>query len=230
LNASFLPSGIAAGTWTKLVGNNADQNGAHAALVPENAVPTSTPLSVTVNEAPTKDDVVQYAKEQVDLDVLASKVINVGVYDATFNSATWSSGTIADGLRGTADPNAAMKQYNWRPGTGITQYAKFHGLPALSLGNADAVTTEPPAALFDTTALTTDGLAFFSSPARMTFEGTNPVKPLTATQQDTTVQNDKTYGSYTLAPGQSSGLYFNPERQKVAILIQKALTRNITVS
>jgi hypothetical protein len=155
-----------------------------------------------------------YCKQQINMDDIASKVIPVPVYDEALSSGKFSSGTIADGLRMSSDPNAAQLAYNWRPGVSFTQYAKFHNLKVTNVQDIYTNGSTPPDTLFDVGAIAVDGTPIFSSPAKMNFTGT--------------IKDESKYGVAALARGEKSGALYNPIGQRAALLAAAAIKRRIT--
>jgi hypothetical protein len=146
------------------------------------------------------------------MDVIASKVIPVPVYDETLSSITFSSGTIADNLRMSSDPATALAAYNWRPGVSFTQYTKFHNLKVTAVQDVYTNGYTPPATLFDEGSISVDGTPIFSSPVKLTFTGN---------------ANSK-YGVVELARGEKTGAFYNPVGQRAALLAAAAINRRIT--
>lgn len=215
LNSDFTPSGIKSagksklGTWGNILGQNArsevGQGSNHSAMVPgEDIVVNGETAADVVND--------NYSKQQINMDAIVSKVFPVPVYDENLQSAKFSSGTIAEGLRSSSDPNFAMMAYNWRPGVSFTQYAKFHNLKVTNVQDVYTNGSTPPATLFDVGALSVDGTPIFASPAKMNFTG----------------KADSKYGVAELARGEKSGALYNPIGQRAALLAQASINRRIT--
>ena len=248
LNAAFRPAGIGGtaistatntidtnGTWAQLFGVNAvDLVGGgkpHAAMVPESTITVGILDSVKMPGGVRSDsDPNAYTEQHVDMDKLASKVVPVYTFDKDAQFKGISENTIADTLRKSADPNLAMRAYNWRPGVSLSQYVNFHALAVTGLGEAiDAVNSEtggqPPETLFNVSDLNKDGTPFFSAPIRAVFQGTYGIDKKTL---EVTTNGADHYGAYKLDT--VNGKRYNPTRQLSMLTIKDAINRRITKS
>lgn len=221
LNKEFLPNAINQ-TYTKLFGANAeDAIKAGSSLTPHAAM---VPSSIITSVGTTQTSISLNAADQVNLDELAAYVIPIQRYthDGRFITVDVDN-TVAAKIRRTEDVQLNCLKFQYRPGTTLTQFAKFHKLAGAkdgsdstvsgltSAGDVDYIfsSTPPPVDL----AMGTPHL-LFGSPVKMEFTGKQSLLA------------GSPYGVYTLTgDGNSSVTYI---RQQAALTIREAINHVIT--
>jgi hypothetical protein len=221
LNKAFLPNAINK-TYDDLFGANApDAVKAGDSLTPHAAM---VPASIITSVGTTQTSISLNAADQVNLDELAAYVIPIQRYthDGRF-VALDTSNTVASKIRRTDDVQLNCLKFQYRPGTTLTQFAKFHKLAGVRDG-ADSTVSGLTSAndvdyIFSSSPPPTD-LAMgtphllFGSPVKMKFTGKESLLA------------GSPYGVYTLeSDGNSQVTYI---RQQAALTIRDAINQVIT--
>lgn len=236
LNEYYLPHRIAGqispdeesgsgGTWGKLLGPNAweEKDGTfRSAMVTDQEIIDDLNAGTPNQFNATLDGTSIRADEQVNMDRLAAKVLPVPQYDDELNYLKKSTNTVADHLRRQTDVPMAMMRFNYRPGTSLSDYIKFHGLSSNIESWVDRVSADRlPDALADIGE--GDGHPLFGSPVRMKYSTSG------ASADEAKVQPDQNiYGIYELIPDPGTGRKISRIRQQAARTIQRALNQIIT--
>lgn len=221
LNKAFLPNAINK-TYADLFGPNApDAVKAGDSLTPHAAM---VPASIITSVGTTQTSISLNAADQVNLDELAAYVIPIQRYtqDGRFITVDVEN-TVATKIRRTDDVQLNCLKFQYRPGTTLTQFAKFHKLAGVKDGADSTVSgltssndvdyvfssSPPPPDL----ALGIPHL-LFGSPVKMKFTGKESLLA------------GSPYGVYTLeSDGNSQVTYI---RQQAALTIKDAINQVIT--
>lgn len=161
---------------------------------------------------------------QANLDELARKVVQVPTYSADLSKKIndgSSDDYIAKRLRAMPQPDFAFLSFQYRNGTGISQYNTFHGL-ATTLRDMDSyeasILEDLDADGFSGIRKKAKGHPLFSHPERLEFLGVPALAQQTPTSRPVNL-----YGVY-----QSAGEAFLPLRQNATIVIKEAVDKMIT--
>lgn len=219
LNRAFLPAQIDA-TYKDLFGaNQRDPAMPHAAMVPQGFIDEQT------GDAQPKFNTGLDAAGQADIDYLASYVVPIPFYtesngalapsvnpNASLTVATWAK-------ERTNDPQLAYTLYQFRPGTSLYEFAKFHKLSAVTTLTAKeqahfSDANQEPIPNLDPT-LGINGHPLFAHPYGLRLRGRKETASPTAK------------GLYELVPA-SNGATMSPLRQRIALAIQEAINRGIS--
>jgi hypothetical protein len=176
INKRYLPGQIDE-TYSNLFGTNALESDAHAAMLPSKEIVVSQDVTATSQAKADGAIELTYA----DIDKMASKVVPTPVY-AKDGPSTTAGNNIADTLRQAPDPHTAMNEYQYRPGTLLSQYIQLHKLSTGTAdfkyhANVDDGTQQPPEVLFDRAVDLTQVASPFSYPAKMRFKDASETGP-----------------------------------------------------
>lgn len=193
MNRAFYPSNIA-NTYEILFGQNAETD-RESTAVPEDDI---TPERINQPG--------YLATEQCNLDRLLGLVVDVPIYDPTTQKFVRlvSQDTIAARLRDTALPHRAFYRFQFRSGTYIEDYARFHGLASGTFDREDPPEDFSPAVT----------APLFAIPSTHTLVASAASGPAIGTD----LQRHGMFETGSLSD----------ERQKAARVIAEAIRRTIT--
>ena len=238
MNKYYRPAAIANGTaenpvptWELLFGQNALEKPHSAMVPPELIVAASKTKPSAVSDTSGAFD----SPDQVNMDVLASHVVEVPRYSEDYSTHTViTKNTIAKRLRDQSDAPMAMMRYNWRPGVTLSDFVAFHGLREFtSAAAADAfdraTIAEAPSSKLREVEKSAGGHPLFGAPYGITLAEGDPMNDSgTKTAATLKVTDDGQIGAYKLLS--QKGKLISDYRERATALIQSALTDSITES
>jgi hypothetical protein len=161
---------------------------------------------------------------QVNLDELARQVVQVPTYSADLSQKVNDGSAdnyIAKRLRAMPQPDFAFLSFQYRNGTGLSQYCTFHGLSS-NKRDVDSYDAAIPEDLdgdgSGKVSKKSKGHPLFAHPEKLTFVGVEGAAKAEKAGPSTTL-----YGVYT-----ADGQPFLPLRQNATLVIKQAVDKMIT--